>query len=64
MEDLLGQEIFMGLALPYIPKRLALELQGVIEPRRSLIEEELNAARGSSKREETLLPSKMKEEIR
>jgi pre-mRNA-splicing factor 38A len=45
VEELLTKEIVMGLALPFIPKRLALELQGVLEPRRSLIEEELNTAR-------------------
>lgn len=37
VEELLGEEICLGLALPYIPKRLALELQEVLEPRRSLI---------------------------
>ena len=45
VEDLLGQEICLGLALPFIPRRLALEVQGVLEPRRSLIEQELNATR-------------------
>ena len=38
VDDLLTQEICMGLALPFIPKSLALELQGAMEPRRSLIE--------------------------
>jgi pre-mRNA-splicing factor 38A len=42
VDDLLNNEICLGLALPFIPRRIALELQGVIEPRCSLIEEELN----------------------
>jgi pre-mRNA-splicing factor 38A len=39
VEDMLSQEICFGLSLPFIPKRLALEVQGLIEPRKSLIEE-------------------------
>lgn len=42
VDDLLNNETYLGLSLPFIPKRLALELQGVIEARRSLIEDELN----------------------
>ena len=38
----------MGLALPFIPRRLALELQGALEPRRSLLEEDLREMRGGS----------------
>ena len=33
----------MGLSLPFIPKRFALEVQGALEPRENLIETELNA---------------------
>lgn len=47
MEDLLGQEVCLGLTLPFIPKRIALELQGVLELRKSLIEEELNQNKGT-----------------
>lgn len=43
----MGQEVCLGLTLPFIPKRIALEIQGVLEPRRSLIEEELNQNKGS-----------------
>lgn len=42
VDDMLNQEVFLGLALPFVPKRLALEVQGVLEPRQSLIEEGLN----------------------
>lgn len=37
VDDLLNNEICLGLALPFVPKRLALEIQGVLDPRRSLI---------------------------
>jgi pre-mRNA-splicing factor 38A len=43
VDDLLNSEISLGLTLPFIPRRLALELQGALDARRSLIEEELNA---------------------
>ena len=37
VEELLGEEVCLGLTLPFIPRRLALENQGVLEPRRSLL---------------------------
>ena len=39
VEELLGEEVCLGLTLPFIPRRLALENQGVLEPRRSLLQE-------------------------
>lgn len=42
VDDLLINETCLGLAMPFIPRRLHLELQGVLDARRSLIEEELN----------------------
>jgi pre-mRNA-splicing factor 38A len=43
VDELLTSEICLGLTLPFIPRRLALEINKILDPRRSLIEEELNA---------------------
>ena len=39
---LLVDEVFLGINLPFIKKRMALEEQGQIEPRISILENEEN----------------------
>lgn len=41
VDKLLNEETYLGIVLPFITKRLALELQQLIEPRTSLIEQNL-----------------------
>ncbi len=39
IDNLLRQQIFMGISLPFLPKRAALEQQQALEPRVSLLEQ-------------------------
>lgn len=39
VDNLLSQEVCLGLTLPFVPRRLALENQGLLNPRKNLIEE-------------------------
>lgn len=41
-DSLLVDEVFLGINLPFIKKRMALEEQGQIEPRISILENEEN----------------------
>ncbi len=40
IDGLLRDQTFSGIALPFLPKRAALEEQGVLQPRVSMLEQE------------------------
>lgn len=40
IDGLLREETWMGISLPFLPKRAALEEQGTLEPRVSMLEQE------------------------
>ena len=40
VDKMLHDQVFMGIALPFLQKRMALEQQGAIQPRISMLEQE------------------------